>query len=443
MSAHDMNDRLARLAPTSSPDPVGLEAARAAVFDAARSHGPSDAPTQLHTRRGRAHGDAHVVDLDDDSLDDVVPLDVARRRRKHRSSVAAVAAGGVVVAAAAVVLSPVGPGILPASPERSCADRLTASINLPADSTFELSWHTVAQESWPDTDLALLVSDNSDLAGYCTETRAGDSSTRSSRTWSVPDVDLADDQVLPRGITTEVKSVAWGVAGPEVSAVDVLIEWTDDSRDSGMVGEARMTDDGYWSFFFSRRDHETGQVVPPDADITLMWRLADGTERSMSLDEAWPGVDATTPLAEARRQVCRSGLQPVLEEVRDGIGVTLLADGAARTVLCMQDAGPPYAQRFSSSGTSSVETPAAQEAIAVAGGGSGTAGALFGRAGEDVARVEVQTSGARFQAEVVDGYWVVWDTDLGTVDDLGPWQDATLRWYLTDGSLGGEGTVFE
>ncbi|WP_407320293.1 hypothetical protein UQW22_07520 [Isoptericola halotolerans] len=440
MSIPRIDDRLARLAPTSSPDPEGLAAARAAVFDAA-------VEDRTGSRRGRVHERTQVVDLHDESLDDVVaPLGAARRRNRHLG-VAAAAAGAVGVISVGLVLLPGEVGFVPASPGATCGDQLVGNLGLQPETAEELTWRTVASESGGTADTTLLVLDGGGVAGVCSDVRGDGGTTTSTTTWSLPGAEPAADEILPRGVTSGPAPVVWGVAGAGVDSVDVALEWSDDggsmTGDSGVVVEARMTDDGYWSAFFSPEDR-----VPQDAAVALTWRLADGTEGSMSLDEAWPGVDATTPLAEARREECpsgssSSGLRPVFEEVRDEVGVTLLGDGVRRTVLCAQDADPPYTQRLTSGGTASAPAPAADEAVADSGGGGGHAAALVGRAGEDVARVEVTTTdGLSLDAEVVDGYWMVWVESPAASDDNGLWQDATLRWHLTDGSPGGAGTVF-
>ncbi|MCK0116528.1 hypothetical protein MWU57_05750 [Isoptericola sp. S6320L] len=433
MSTSNIDDRLARLAPTSSPDPERLAAARSAVFDTTEDE-------RFGSRRGRAHDGAHVVDLHDDAPDDVVtPLGAARRRRNRHLGAAAAAAGVVGVVSVGIVLLPGEAGIFPASPESTCEDQLLRHLGpLPEDAE-EPVWRTVASES---TDTTLLVLDGGGLAGACSEIRGEGGGFTSTATWSLPDVEPAADEILPRGITTGRAPVVWGVADANVTGVVVTHEW--DQGTSRSVVEARVTDDGYWSAFFSPEDR-----IPQDAEPRFTWQLEDGTERSMALDEAWPGVDATTPLAEARREECPrtsewSDLRRVLEGVHDEIGVTLLADGDRSTVLCAQDAAPPYTRWFTTSGTSSVPAPAADEATTDSGGGGGRAAALVGRAGDDVARVQVTTTdGLLFDAEVVDGYWVVWGAALGSEEGDDPWQDATLRWYLTDGSPGGERTVFE
>ncbi|PRZ03074.1 hypothetical protein BCE75_11542 [Isoptericola sp. CG 20/1183] len=437
MSTSNIDDRLARLAPTSSPDPERLAAARSAVFDTTEDE-------RCGSRRGRAHDGAHVVDLHDAPDDVVTPLGAARRRRNRHLGAAAAAAGVVGVVSVGIVLLPGEAGIFPASPESTCEDQLLRHLGpLPEDAE-EPVWRTVASESTDTTDTTLLVLDGGGLAGACSEIRGEGGGFTSTATWSLPDVEPAADEILPRGITTGRAPVVWGVADANVTGVVVTHEW--DHGTSRSVVEARVTDDGYWSAFFSPEDR-----IPQDAEPRFTWQLEDGTERSMALDEAWPGVDASTPLAEARREACgmtfpSSSPRLVLEEVRDDAGVTFLADGAGPSVLCLQDAGPPYSVRLASGGTTlEPETsPAEEEAVADYGGAGSRGAALVGRAGDDVARVQVTTTdGLPFDAEVVDGYWVVWGAALGSEEGDDPWQDATLRWYLTDGSPGGERTVFE
>ena len=111
-----------------------------------------------------------------------------------------------------------------------------------------------------------------------------------------------------------------------------------------------------------------------------------------------------------------------------------------RFTVCLQDAEAPYGQLSRTAGELPDDDPAPDEAAAMVGSGSDEAAALVGVAGADVARVEVTTAdGTRVDADLSDGYWVAWGTDLEVSDrrvqaerDAGPWDGATLTWYGAD-----------
>ncbi len=157
MSPAELDERLARLAPATSPDPERLAAARAVlgeVLDDAYDGTVGGDRDGSSASRSRRVGDAHVLDLDDarphrhgdadgDAVGDtagdaplplvdddvVVPLHrgrTARERRRRRVQLGAAAAGVVGVVAVGLVLVP-QPAPGPASPEESCAANLTTS----------------------------------------------------------------------------------------------------------------------------------------------------------------------------------------------------------------------------------------------------------------------------------------------------------------------------
>lgn len=452
-----LDERLARLAPSASPDPDRLAAARAAL-DAATALHPDDAGGG-HDRRSSVEGGAHVLDLDphDGHVEVVTPLDAASRardRRRRRVTLAAASVGVLGVVGTALVLSPVGPNFAPASPERACAAQTESGL---PHGTGAMSWHVVEREvqadrSLEESTLVMLLEDDERLAVFCAEPTDSDGSTSSSVTWPVPSTRVDDDAVIPLGVHDDEWYVVWGRAGADVGSVTMNLDWPRSEtggavREAGGLGVGRpTTPDGYWALFVS------GDQVPPDAGLTLEWGLTDGTTRTTEVGDAWDvgeEGDVVSASVAQRRDACAQGWddgtsRPVIEERRDDHGAALFE--VVRTgglVFCVQGAEPPYREVLRTSGTPAESAaPAADEAGALVGGGSGPSAALAGRAGADVERVEVRTAdGARLAADVVDGYWLAWSTSGPESGDR--WGDATLTWFLHDGSKGGSKRVFE
>ncbi|MCZ2262972.1 MULTISPECIES: hypothetical protein [unclassified Isoptericola] len=461
MSPAELDERLARLAPTASPDPERLDAARAALDAAVDGTGPT---------RSRRVGDAHVLDLDharssrhDDAdgdfplplVDDdvVVPLRrgrTAREHRRRRVQLGAAAAGVVGVVAVGLVLTP-RPAPGPASPEESCAANLTASV-VPEGLVADLRWQTIAYQSDESSDVTLLRTDGGELSGFCAESRGHGGTTSTMGSWPAgPDDPPGRDEILPAGTNVDPYgwSVLWGTTGGDVRSVDLHAEW-DESVDRsfreenglGMLTEARLND-GFWSVFLAPGE------IPEGASITLTWHLADGTSRSAPLLSAW---DARGDFAGQRRTACVPGwrgYETVVDDRRGDYGVTMAADRASGALTsCVQEAEAPYTPLVTSGSTLPEDRPAPDWAFAVSGSAGGVGAQLVGLAGEDVARVEVRTAdGTRLVAPVTDGYWVAWSADLvdpttaGEADE-GPWDGATMTWYDADDEPLGDAPVF-
>ncbi|GAA1728828.1 hypothetical protein GCM10009809_25520 [Isoptericola hypogeus] len=448
--------RLARLAPTTSPDPDRLAAARAALEASVDDGGAAG------TGRSSVRGGAHVIELTPHGAGDRVPpgagdigsagRDVLRARpaqrprlRDRRAALVAAAAGGiVVVAAAALLVSPAGLDLVPSSsPVESCQDRLAASA-VPKELADDVTWRTLARQSSDRADLTLLTTEQGELSGFCADAHpAGGEATSTTVVWPWgPDDAPARDEILPRGTVLDGWSVLWGVAGEDVVRVDVSAWWTDEggpgpsTSESGLEGEARMTD-GYWSAFFAPGE------IPDGAEVTLTWHLADGTTRSAPLDSAW---EDGGEFAGARRTGCdpdwrEAGTRPVVEVRREDHGVTMFVKPSKRWFrICVQDAEAPYEPLVDMGGDLPTDDPPADGvAVSSAGGSSDRAGALVGLSGEDVARVVVTTAdGTTLDADLADGYWVAWATDSGRGDE-GTWTGATLTWYDADGTRLGTG----
>ncbi|MFE6971489.1 hypothetical protein [Isoptericola sp. NPDC057653] len=443
-STAGVDERLARLAPTTSPDPERLAAARAALD--ATLDGPGDP-------RSRRVGDAHVLELRDHRREDggddvpdatglavvtpvgaydddvVVPLGrgrTARERRRRRVQLGAAAAGVVGVVAVGLALTGRPPAPVPAGPPPSaCASRLTTAAHQADDVEQPQAWRSLAAESRDDgTRLVLMRSDDAGLTGFCGE--AGDAGSSSASTTLWPDDHPAEpgpDEVVPAGVRDDDWYVAWGAAGQDVRSIRLSV-------DDGPATDVRTIGNGEWAVMLP------GDEVPPDARLTLLWTATDGSERSTPLEGAWPADPATvTSPAEARRDACApgrdaTGVRPVLEQRVGDDGITVLARDGKRFVVCRQDAEPPYRAWHTLSGTIS-DLPARDEATALGGGGSDDARTLVGQAGDDVARVQLRIpDGTLLDALLAGDYWLVWGT--GFSEDQ--WTDARLVWYLEDGS---------
>ena len=406
----------------------------------------------------RPRDGVHVIELVDDRVraDGGDPTTPRPRSRRRRVTLAAAAAGVVVVAAGALLVSREGPRLFPPSPAEACEDRLTDEV-VPEGLGADLSWRTIAHESWPTADLTLLVTEDGGLSGFCAVGDGPDTTT----VWTDTSATPGPDEVLPRGTGLGGWPVLWGVAGEDVEAVDVEAEWTDEggpgphSSESGLMVEARMTDDGYWSAFFGPGE------LPEDAEVTLVSHLTNGIPRSVPLAAAWDDAATETDsdsraLADARRDACSAGWRgqgnrPVLESRRDDHGVTMITDpGRGSFTMCVQEADAPYTPFVELSGELPPDDPAPGAVRAATGSGGGRAAVVVGAAGEDVARVAVTTTAdVRIEADLVDGYWVAWGADLARSEgtqaerDAGPWDGATLTWYDADGSELGTRPLFE
>lgn len=464
-STTGIDERLARLAPTASPDPERLAAARAALDDVLDGTDDATGPS-----RSRRVGDAHVLDLDDararrddhdgdDPLplvddDVVVPLRrgrTVRERRRRRVQLGAAAAGVVGIVAVGLVLAPqLAPG--PASPADSCAANLTASA-VPDGLDADLHWRTIAHQSSDRAEVTLLRTDDGELSGFCAESRVAGAATSTMVSWPAgPDDEPGPSEVLPAGSHVDPQgwSVLWGTAGEDVTSVDLDAGWDEsvdrDFREKnglGLLTAARL-DDGYWSVFLGPGD------IPEGARLTLTWHLADGASRSAPLLSAW---DDDGELAGQRRAACVPGwrgYETVIDDRRGDYGVTMAADPASRALTsCVQEADAPYTPLVTSGGPRlPVDRPAPDHAVALSGSAGGGTAQLVGVAGDGVARVEVQTAdGTSLVALISDGFWVAWSADLvvPAADDAvneGPWEGATMTWYDADGERLGGGPIF-
>ncbi|NNU27135.1 hypothetical protein [Isoptericola sediminis] len=395
--------------------------------------------------------------LEEQQVDVITPLDarqLARRRRGQRWTLAASMAGVVAATGTAVVLSPLGPDVAPAwltSTDESCADRIDATM-APAEVPAGLTWHAVSDGSDGDAGWTVVVGDDR-FAGVCLDLAGGSTSTLS--TTHLPDVDIDAGDVLPVDVVTENGAFVWGVAGGEVSSVVVEVAWSREEGsgnlqgDSGAVVEAEVSDKGYWSTYL------TDDEIPDGAEVTLEWSLADGSSKSLSLNDAWPGVDEWNPIAASRRAECRSGrdwrtgglVDPVLEERRGQWGVVVYANvDDHRMSACIQAADPPYERLAYLSSSGQTLEPADNEAWAVSAGGSSVQQVAVGVAGDDVELVRVTTAaGDVLEADVSNGYWAVWGPTASSGQGTDPaelWQDATVQWQLTDGSSSLTGPLF-
>ncbi|WP_166851199.1 hypothetical protein [Isoptericola sp. BMS4] len=461
-----LDERLARLAPSVSPDPDRLAAARAAL-DAATALHPDDAGAG-HDRRSSVEGGAHVIDLDphdDGHVEVVTPLDAASRardRRRRRVTLAAASVGVLGVVGTALVLSPVGPNLTPATPERACAALMEAGM--PGGPATDLTWRTLASESRADAHLALVQGGG--LTGLCEGGRLDGHDFTRTTTWpAVPDEAPEPDEVRPSGVSGEIVPdatepgwyVVWGLSGGDVRDVRLQIERHEYDTDgslrhtAGTVVEVDRAGDGRWSAALDAGEvlpdaELADDTLPDDVEVTLLWQV-DGQEHSLPMDAGWQTDDhPSNVLVQARRTACEPNWRGrdhdlVVEERRGDRGVMLVVDEySAWFAACVQNARPPY-EPFSTVGGDLPRGPLAPDDVrAVAGGGSGPASMLVGRAGDDVSRVEARTAdGARVDAIMGDGYWVA--THDAASDD--PWDDATLTWFLDDGSKGGSERVFE
>lgn len=463
MSPAELDERLARLAPATSPDPERLAAARAVlgeVLDDAYDGTVGGDRDGSSASRSRRVGDAHVLDLDDarphrhgdadgDAVGDtagdaplplvdddvVVPLHrgrTARERRRRRVQLGAAAAGVVGVVAVGLVLVP-RPAPGPASSVARCESGLTAAA-LPDGTEFDLDWRTLVHESRDGSDLLLLRDDATGLTGFCADDQTSQGSSTTTTLWSedAPATPAADE-VFVGALQDDEWYVVWGVAGSDVSSVRLLAEWSRDGQpdETAVIVEPRRTEDGLWSVFVP------GAKIPAEAETSLEWRLADGAEESMPLDSAWPEQGAPgTPLVDARRDACVPGSssadrRPVLEGRHGDAGLTVFVGDDQRFVVCLQEALPPYSAYHTLTGSPVEDAPGEGMATALVGGGDDDGRVMLGRAGADVVRVEVlSTDGGRVGADLSDGYWVAWASSL----DEDAWDDARLVWYLDDGS---------
>ncbi|MFD6177475.1 MULTISPECIES: hypothetical protein [unclassified Isoptericola] len=484
MSTADIDERLARLAPTTSPDPERLTAARA-VLDDVLDGVLDGADDGTGPSRSRRLGDAHVLDLDaararhsghdvdadgggvplplvDDDV--VVPLGrgrTARERRTRRVLLGSAAAGVVGVVAVGLALTGRPPALVPAGPPPSaCASRLTTAAHQDVDLDPPQAWRSLATESHDDgTRLALMRSEDGDLTGFCGEAGGAGGSSASTTLW--PDaqdtVEPGQDGVVATGVRDDDWYVAWGTAGPDVRDLRLQADWSstdpsstdpsstdpsstdpsgaDRAEGDGFVVEVRSTGDGGWAVLLD------GDEVPADADVSLRWRLPDGSERTAPLEGAWPADPTTvTPPAEARRDACApgrstTGVRPVIEQRTGDDGITVLANDE-RFVVCTQDAESPYRAWHTLSGTMT-DRPARDEAIALGGGGSDDARTLVGLAGDDVAHVWLRLpDGTLLDGVLSGGYWLVPGAGVGEKQ----WDDARLVWRLEDGTRHGSPT---
>ncbi|MEG3614763.1 hypothetical protein [Isoptericola haloaureus] len=448
MSTHPVDERLARLAPAESPDPERFAAAWSHVTEAvADPHGPTSARSAPTAPGGSSA--SHRLDLDAHPDDAVVPLDAARRARRRRGrrwTLAAAVAGVVGVAGAAVVLSPIGPDVAPAwlsSPAQSCADRVPEIADLEAV-VGDVAWQTIGR-STAGTDVEIVADPEMRRAGACLVSH--DDGTVTTASWMLPGDAPDADEVRPQGQVTEQGTFVWGFAGQDVTSVDVEARWRD--RDRGAFVGAFLDDGTWWAHIVGAED------LPQDAEIRVHATLGDGTTTTVSLDDAWPGADAWNPLAAQRRAECRSTrdwqtgerVDPVLEDRRGDLGLTLYANVDSRRMsACIQEAEPPY-EKLSGLGSSGRSlNPADNEAWAVSAGGSGPNQIAVGVAGDDVETLQVTTgTGEVLAAHVSNGYWAVWGPDGSSDQSVDPadlWQDATIQWLLTDGSRSLTGPLF-
>ncbi|MGW8564971.1 hypothetical protein [Isoptericola sp. NPDC055881] len=440
MNPADLDERLARIAPTTSPDPDRLDAARAAldaVVDALVDGAPSP--------RSRRVGGAHVLDLDEarvglgDDLvlpepDDevVVPLTrgrTARERRRRRVQLGAAAAGVVGMVAVGIALSPwpATPGPA-AAPEVPCAAMLSDSGSLP-EGDADPRWSMLTQDTYDGTDLALMRSPVLGYTGFCAGSGGAGAATSSTVLWTGEVPEPADGEVTLGGMVDDRWYVLWGDAGPGARSVQVRAQWSDErSHTSELVVDARR--DGYgWSVLLP------GDEVPSDARISLEWRDY-GIARSAPLDSAWPSDgEAATALTAQRRNACTAGpdlpgLHPLAEKRYDQLGLTSMMNARRELVVCIQEADPPYDSVNTMSGPADA-APAKDEATVDVGGAADGARMLTGFAGKDVASVELMTpDDTVIEAELSDGYWVAWSTTVADEE----WDLARLVWYLDDGS---------
>ncbi|MFD6133753.1 hypothetical protein [Isoptericola sp. NPDC060257] len=445
MSTAGIDERLARLAPTTSPDPARLDAARAAldeVLDESLGGGRDGSGPS----RSRRVGDAHVLDLDEARarhegdgggllpvVDDdvVVPLGrgrTARERRRRRVRLGAAAAAGVVgvVGVGLVLAQQPAPG--PASPADSCAANLMASA-VPGGSELDPAWATLAHDTVGGADLTMLRSPTTGMTGFCSYASGVGGTTSTSTLWTDPAPTASDGEVTLGGVLDDDWYVVWGDVGPGAGAVRLQVEPPQDVDSPGSVLVVDAVRDGAgWTVMMP------GDRVPTDARVSLEWREHDA-ERSLSLDSAWPeDGEPATALTEQRRQRCTDGpdvrgLRPLIERRYDDLGLTAMMNDRRELVMCVQEASPPY-QAWTVTNGKADAAPARDVAAVEIGTSTDGAQVLTGFAGEDVASVELETEdGSVIPAELSDGYWVAWSTGDGDALD-----EAELVWYLDDGT---------
>ena len=451
-SSTRIDERLARLAPATSPDPERLAAARAMLGEVLddRIDGTVDGDSDgSGSSRSRRVGDAHVLDLDDarhhrqgdtDTAGDaplplvdddvVVPLGrgrTARERRRRRVQLGAAAAGVVGVVAVGLVLVPkVAPG--PASPADACAAHLTASA-APEGFDGDTTWSPLAQDRVDDADLTLLRSSRG-WTGFCADARNAVGASSTSTLWTTLPPEAEDGEPTVGGVSHDEWYVAWGSVGSGARAIRLYVERPegDGSGTSGRVVDV-VLDGAGWTIMLP------GDRVPAGARVSLLWKEY-GVERSLPLSSAWPeDGEPETSLTEQRRRACTDGpdvpgLRPLIEKRYEDVGLTTMMNDDRELVACLQDVDPPYQSLTTTSGPAGPE-PARDRAVLEFGGTTDRAEVVMGFAGEDVARVELETEdGTVIPAELSDGYWVAWST----AGDGQALDEAWLVWYLDDGS---------
>ncbi len=435
MSTHDIEGRLARLAPTAPPDPERFAAAHAAVVRATSTHDATDG----------TGGPGRLLDPDDDRvrIDVVLPLEVARtRKRRNKAAALAAAAAGVVGIVTVALVLPPGPGPAPASPADSCRAQLDHGIA--AD---DVAWRTVVDEEHGDAELVLLVGgEGGAYSGACTAVITDGGATSTVTTWPEGPGPVGPEEVVLGGTLDGRETgwhLAWGRLGSDVESLTAAVERADPGRDTGIADEATITEDGLWWVWFRERDlvgAETEEAGTAERSWLLSWTARDGSAHSLDLGDAWStGLDDTA--SAARRSAClpswrTAGYRPMVEDVADDLGVTFLVAGGppgGRAVVCLQDVDAPWTPTLEASGPLTGPAPAADEAMPLFGGSSGDAVAFVGTAGTEVSRVAVRDADGRdLRVSLGGGYWVAWDAVSA---DLA--ESFTVTWYLTDGVQAG------
>jgi hypothetical protein len=236
---HDVETRLARLAPASSPAPRALHAARVRVDDAVGL--TADAPTP-------------VVGLPEHfSPDVVVPRARPEQRRRRVLLAVAASVAAVAVAGAVVVPALVAPRVVDAG-TRAMIDG--CATDLPDAST-------IAVERIDGAALALLSSGDSLV--FCT---ASGTTTiaPADDPWTAPDGGRVDViGAMMSGLDEDTTETAWiGQVGAGVESVELA---TTSGRDVEATVSGR-----YWVAMFLGAADE-------DAE-TVTWTLDDGTSRT-------------------------------------------------------------------------------------------------------------------------------------------------------------------
>ncbi len=276
----------------------------------------------------------------------------------------------------------------------------------------------------------MLRSPATGMTGFCSYASGVGGTTSTSTLWTTPPPEAADGEVAVGGVSHDDWYVAWGSVGSGARAIRLYVEWPDEdgSGTSGRVVDVVLDGAGWTAML-------PGDRVPADARVSLLWREY-GVERSLALDSAWPeDGEPETALTAQRRRACTdgpdlSGLRPMIEERHDDVGITAMMNDRRESVVCLQEADPPYDSLTVMSGPADT-APARDTAVVDVGGATDRAEMVMGFAGEDVARVELETEdGSVIPAELSDGYWVAWST----AGDGQALDEAWLVWYLDDGS---------